>query len=215
MRTPGFSAAADSRLGLGSARIAIARSCAERRCPPGRACFVSGSRPKRGEPPAFHAGRRLFPVESASVGRAAARPSAHESAIDEKQEDRSRNRSEPGAEVKELVDPVTEAECLDDQAADECADNPDQRCDDETPGSSPGIGAFAITPASRPRMIQAMSPCSPPVGFPLLTTFCRLGIRLTVVDVGLLIVVRNGRATKAGRTPRGQENSTPDRRGAT
>jgi hypothetical protein len=71
---------------------------------------------------------------SASVGRAAARPSARESAIDEKQKDRSRNRSEPGAEVKELVDRISEAERLDDQPADECADDPNQRCDDETPG---------------------------------------------------------------------------------
>jgi hypothetical protein len=86
--------------------------------------------------------RAALSGESASVGRAAARPSARESAIDEKQKDRSRNRSEPGAEVKELIDRISEAERLDDQPADECAGDPNQRCDDETPGIVSGKQCF-------------------------------------------------------------------------
>ena len=93
-----------------------------------------GAAQRREESRPLAARRRLSFVPRPSIGRSSARCSVHERAVNEQQEDRSSDRSEPGAEVKELVDRVTETERLDDQAADECSCNPNQSRDDETPG---------------------------------------------------------------------------------
>jgi hypothetical protein len=50
---------------------------------------------------------------------AAAASRTDDRAIDEKQNDRSDNGSQPGTEVEELVDSVTEAERFSDEAANE------------------------------------------------------------------------------------------------
>ena len=82
----------------------------------------------------------------------------HNDAVQAKEDDGADDCSEPRGDVEELIERVRVEESSGKEAAQERTDDPDDRCHEVPPGSFPGMIAFAIRPASRPRMMNAMMP---------------------------------------------------------
>ena len=116
--------------------------------------FVRRGPPAR--PPSPYAGRVRATAGQGSGCAGRSHP------IDQEQDDRTHDRREPGRDVKELVQRVGVENSPSDDPLISAPTMPMMAGNDELPGLSPGSNAFAIAPASSPRMMNAMMPMKPP-----------------------------------------------------
>src|SRR5215203_7517370 len=103
----------------------------------------------------------------ASVGgrSAPATPATDHGPVQEQKDDRADDRPEPGAEIEELVDRVTEAERLGDQAADESPCNADQGSNDEAARIVAGKKRLCDQPSEKSKDDPTDDAHTPPLVF--------------------------------------------------